>query len=149
MTVTREVPFASVYKMYHIPARTEQGYYVADILTDILSSGKAGHLFQRMVKETEVASSVRAFSWGAFDPGIISIDFGCNPTKGISISSYKEPLKPLFEFSPNGRIVGGNVKMLILNVPPFFERGSPISSFAIPSSQTKSLGISSGVPKRK
>jgi zinc protease len=95
MTVHRDVPFASVYKMYHIPARNQQGYYVADILTDILSSGKAGHLFQRMVKETEVASSVRAFSWGAYDPGIISIDG--TVARGKTVEEYEAVLAEVLE----------------------------------------------------
>lgn len=95
MTVHREVPFASIYKMYHIPARTEQGYYIADIITDILSSGKAGHLFQRMVKETQVASSVRAFSWGAFDPGIISIDG--TVARGKTVEEYEAVLQEVLD----------------------------------------------------
>ena len=89
-SVYRDVPFASVYKMYHIPARTEQGYYVADIITDILSSGKAGHLYQKMVKDTEVASSVRAFSWGSFDPGIVSIDG--TVARGKTVAEYETVL---------------------------------------------------------
>jgi zinc protease len=89
-TVHRDVPFASVYKMYHIPSRTDKGYYAADMVTDILSSGKAGHLYQHMVKDRQVASSVRAFSWGAHDAGAVSIDG--TVAKGKTVAEYEEAL---------------------------------------------------------
>ena len=93
--VHRDVPFASVYKMYHIPARTAPDYYAADILTDILSSGRASLLYQSLVKEKEIASSVRAFSWGMFDPGMISIDATLNA--GKSVQEYEDALEEVLE----------------------------------------------------
>lgn len=95
MEVSRDVPFPAVYKMYHIPARTDLGYYATDLVADILSSGKAGHLYQRMVKERQVASSVRAFSWGAHDPGAISIDG--TVAKGRTVAEYEAALAEVLE----------------------------------------------------
>lgn len=94
-TVYRDVPFPAVYKMYHIPAKTDPGYYAADIITDILSAGKAGHLFQHMVKEKEVATSARAFSWGAHDPGMISIDGTL--ARGKTIEEYETALQEVLD----------------------------------------------------
>lgn len=94
-TVYKEVPFPAVYKMYHIPSKVEPGYYVADIITDILSAGKAGHLFQHMVKETQVASSARAFVWGAHAPGPLSIDG--TVARGKSIDEYEKALQEVLE----------------------------------------------------
>ncbi|MEM0999852.1 MAG: pitrilysin family protein [Bacteroidota bacterium] len=89
-TVHRDVPFPAVYKMYHIPAKGTRGYFIADMITDILSAGKAGHLFQHMVKETQVASSVRAFVWGAHHPGAISIDG--TVARGKTVDDYEREL---------------------------------------------------------
>jgi zinc protease len=89
-TVHREVPFASIFKMYHIPGRIHHDYPAADLLTDILSNGKAGHLYQSMVKEKKVASSVRAFTWGAYDPGMISIDG--TVAQGSTVEEYEKAL---------------------------------------------------------
>jgi zinc protease len=94
-TVYRDVPFPSVYKMYHIPARTDEGYYAADMVTDILSSGKAGHLYQHMVKDRQVASSVRAFSWGSHDPGAVSIDG--TVAKGKTVEEYEAALAEVLD----------------------------------------------------
>jgi zinc protease len=94
-TVYREVPFPAVYKMYHVPARTDEGYYAADMVTDILSSGKAGHLYQHMVKDKQVATSVRAFSWGAHDAGAVSIDGTL--AKGVTVEQYEAALAEVLE----------------------------------------------------
>jgi zinc protease len=94
-TVYRDVPFPSVYKMYHIPAKDDLRYFAADMITDILSSGKAGHLYQHMVKDKQVASSVRAFSWGAHDPGAISIDGTI--AKGKTVEEYEAALQEVLE----------------------------------------------------
>jgi len=94
-TVHREVPFPAVYKMFHIPAKTDKRYFAADMVTDILSAGKAGHLYQHMVKDRQVASSVRAFSWGAHDPGMISIDGTL--ARGKTIEEYESALREVVE----------------------------------------------------
>lgn len=88
--VYRDVPFSAIYKMYHIPAKADPGYYAADFLTDLLSAGKASRLYQFMVKEKQVASSIRAFSWGAHDPGMISIDG--HVAQGRTIEEYEDCL---------------------------------------------------------
>jgi zinc protease len=94
-TVYRDVPYPSVYKMYHIPAKDSPEYFAADMITDLLSSGKAGHLYQHMVKEKQVATSVRAFSWGAHDPGAISIDG--TVASGKTVEEYESALQEVLD----------------------------------------------------
>ncbi|MEZ4828293.1 MAG: pitrilysin family protein [Bacteroidia bacterium] len=91
MTLHADVPYPAVYKMYHIPAYTDLEYYVADILTDLLSNGKSGLLYQHMVKEKQVAPQVSAFSWGLHDPGTISVDGRI--AGGKSIEEYESALE--------------------------------------------------------
>lgn len=74
MTAYGNVPFPAVYKMYHIPGHTEPGYYVADILTDLLSSGKSAILHQHMTRKRKVSPDASAFPWGHHDPGALSIE---------------------------------------------------------------------------
>ena len=95
LTMRREVPFPAVYKMYHIPAKTDSEYFVADFLTDLLSGGKASRLYQTLVKDKNLATSVHAFSWGAHDPGIISVD--ATLAKGVSPETYEDALTEIFE----------------------------------------------------
>ncbi len=73
-TVTGKVPLPMVYKAFHIPARTDPAYYAVDLFTDLLGQGKSSRLYQKLVKEKQAASSIRAFSWGLFDPGMVTIE---------------------------------------------------------------------------
>lgn len=73
LTVTRNVPFDAIYKVWHIPRRMDMGYYVCDVITDLLSSGKSSRLYQVLVKEKKLFSEVNAFVSGDFDPGILII----------------------------------------------------------------------------
>lgn len=91
MEVKRNVPHTGIYKMFHVPAHTERAYYVTDIITDILSSGKSGKLFQSLVIEQQIASSVSAFSWGMADPGIVSIN--AQLSEGKSTEEYEKALR--------------------------------------------------------
>ncbi|TAE51046.1 MAG: insulinase family protein [Bacteroidetes bacterium] len=90
-TVYADVPFPAVYKMYHMPAHTDRDYYVADLITDLLSSGRNARLFLNMVKQRQVATSVSAFSWGMYDPGALSID--AQIAAGHSPEAYEEALQ--------------------------------------------------------
>ncbi|MEL6673748.1 MAG: pitrilysin family protein [Bacteroidota bacterium] len=91
MELTGKVPFPAVYKMYRIPAHKEETYYVMDLITDLLSNGKSGLLFQEMVKKHQVSPGVSAFSWGLHDPGVISVNGKI--AEGKSISEFEAALE--------------------------------------------------------
>lgn len=95
MTVNREVPLAAIYKAWHIPERVHPDYYPLDLITDLLSGGRSGKLFQYLVKETEIAQSAAAFSWNAYDPGMISLDGKVAP--GKSIEAYEEGVRRVLD----------------------------------------------------
>lgn len=73
LTVTRKVPFDAIYKAWHIPGRKDIGFYVCDVITDLLSSGKSSRIYQVLVKEKKLFSEVNAFVSNDFDPGILVI----------------------------------------------------------------------------
>lgn len=98
-TIYRKVPHTAVYKMYHIPSKTEDGYFAADFITDLMSGGKAGHLYQAMVKEKQVATNIRAFSWGAQDAGMVSIDGTL--AEGKTIEEYEAALQEVIDSLAN------------------------------------------------
>lgn len=89
--VSGNVPTTGVFKMFHIPARAERGYYIADLLTDLLSNGKSGLLFQQLVKGKQVASQANAFMWGMYHPGALSID--AHLADGVSVETYEAALR--------------------------------------------------------
>ena len=51
LEVRADVPLDALYKCYHMGARTEQGYYVAELITEVLGGGGSSRLHQALVKE--------------------------------------------------------------------------------------------------
>jgi zinc protease len=73
LTVYRKVPYDAVYKAWHVPSRLKKGYYVCDLITDLLSTGKSARLYQKLVKELRMFSDINAFITGDVDPGLLII----------------------------------------------------------------------------
>ncbi|MBK6484733.1 MAG: insulinase family protein [Chitinophagaceae bacterium] len=46
-------------------------YYTADLITDVLSGGKSGRLYQSLVKRKKLYSEISTYQTGSIDPGLI------------------------------------------------------------------------------
>lgn len=84
LTVERDVPLDAFYKCWHMPPRTEQGYYVADIITDVLGGGNSSRLYQVLVKEKKLFSNIDCYHFGSIDSGLITVEGKL--VKGVEIS---------------------------------------------------------------
>jgi predicted Zn-dependent peptidase len=73
-TVTREVPLDALYKCWHMPARLEQSYYVADLIADILGGSTSSRLYQVLVKEKKLFSNIECYHYGCVDRGLLAIE---------------------------------------------------------------------------
>ena len=71
--VDAQVPADALYKTYHMPGRFHEDYYAADLLSDILSRGQSSRLYQKLVKEKELFTSISSFVMGTIDPGLLVI----------------------------------------------------------------------------
>ena len=74
LTVHAEVPLDSLVKTWHIEARLEKGYYVADLITEILSGGGSSRLFQALVKEKRLFSNLDCYHFGSIESGLLAIE---------------------------------------------------------------------------
>lgn len=74
LTVSAKVPASAIYKAYHTCARADADYHATDLLSDILGRGKSSRLYQRLVKELKVFTSVNAYVMGSIDAGLLLID---------------------------------------------------------------------------
>jgi predicted Zn-dependent peptidase len=54
LEVNAEVPLDAFYKCWHIYPRNDKRYYIADLITEVLSGGGSSRLFQSLVKEKEI-----------------------------------------------------------------------------------------------
>lgn len=73
MDVTAKVPANALYKTYHMPGRYDKDFYAADLLSDVLSRGHSSRLYDKLVKQKEVFTSISAFTMGTIDPGLLVI----------------------------------------------------------------------------
>lgn len=71
LQVEANVPANALYKTYHMPGRFDKDYYAIELLSDILSRGQSSRLYQKMVKEKEIFTSISSFAIGTIDPGLL------------------------------------------------------------------------------
>lgn len=72
--VKAKVPFDAFYKVYHMPARLEEDYHTADLVSDVLGRGKSSRLFDTLVKEKQLLNSVSSYITGSIDAGLMVIN---------------------------------------------------------------------------
>lgn len=66
-----KVPTDALYKTYKMPAKGQPGYLEADLISDLLGSGKSSLLEQRLVKNGKSFASVSGYITGSVDPGLL------------------------------------------------------------------------------
>lgn len=97
LEVKADVPLDALYKCWHIYPRTDDRYYTADLISDILSGGGSSRLYQSLVKEQKLFSSLDCGHMGSTDAGIMIIEGKL--VKGVDIkiaeAAINEELKKL------------------------------------------------------
>jgi len=88
MEITADVPLDAFYKVWHMASRLERGYYVTDLITDILGGGASSRLFQSLVKEKKLFSSIDCSHFGSTDTGLLSIEGKL--VKGVKIEEAEK-----------------------------------------------------------
>jgi len=73
LEVKAKVPADAFYKSWHMPGRFHNDYYAIDLMSDILSRGQSSRLYQQLVKEQELFTSISSFVMGTIDPGLFVI----------------------------------------------------------------------------
>lgn len=88
LEITADVPLDAFYKVWHMASRLERGYYVTDLITDILGGGASSRLFQALVKEKKLFSSIDCSHFGSTDTGLLSIEGKL--VKGVKIEDAEK-----------------------------------------------------------
>jgi zinc protease len=87
-TVSAHVPADALYLSWHMPGRFHPDYYAYDLLSDVLSRGKSSRLYNELVKEREIFSSISSFVMGTLDPGMFVISGRVK--EGISLEEAEQ-----------------------------------------------------------
>lgn len=72
--VTNNVPVNALYITFHMSNRSSEGYYICDLISDILSRGNSSRLFRRLVKEQSLFSEINAYLLGSLDNGLFVVE---------------------------------------------------------------------------
>jgi len=73
LTVERDVPASSIYKVYHMGSRNDSAYHTIDIISDVLSRGNSSRLYKSLIKDKQLFSEINAYVMGDFDKGLFVI----------------------------------------------------------------------------
>ena len=71
--------------------RLDRRYYIADLLGDILSGGGSSRLYQSLVKEKKLFSSIECFHFGSTDAGLMAIEGKL--VKGVKIEEAEKAVE--------------------------------------------------------
>ena len=82
-TVSAEVPQNVLYKVFKMPGRFDEDFFAADLLSDLLGRGKSSRLYQILVRDKQMLSSVSAGILGTFDTGLLVITGQMNENVGF------------------------------------------------------------------
>ncbi|MEP7168456.1 MAG: insulinase family protein [Bacteroidota bacterium] len=70
LTVKKDVPASRIYKTYHCCSRMDKEFYATDLLSDVLSRGKASRLYQSLVKQQKLFTEMNAYLMGDLDKSL-------------------------------------------------------------------------------
>ena len=95
LEVKAKVPLDAFYKCWHIYPRIDKRYYIADLITEVLSGGGSSRLFQSLVKEKKIFSAVECYHSGSLDAGTLVIEGKL--VKGIKMEDAEKAVEAELE----------------------------------------------------
>ena len=84
LRVEANVPVDALYMAFHICPRLHPDFHPTIFVSEILSSGSSGRLYQRLVKDKRLFSSIYAYIWEDFDAGLLYIEGKLSPDVSMS-----------------------------------------------------------------
>jgi zinc protease len=88
LEVKQDVPLDALYKTWHIDSRLSKGYYVADLISEILGGGTSSRLYQSLIKEKKLFSNIECYHFGSVEKGLFTIEGKL--VKGVSMKDAEE-----------------------------------------------------------
>jgi zinc protease len=93
LKVEADVPASALYKAYHMPGRFHKDFFATDLMSDVLTRGQSSRLYQKLVKEKEMFTSISSFTMGTIDPGLVVINGRVKD--GVALADAEEAVNEL------------------------------------------------------
>lgn len=84
------VQLPRVYRAYHIPPFNDPEWIAADILSGVLTGGKASRLERSLVLDQQLAQDVNSFAWPIESTGIFVIS--ATPRPGVPVEKVEQAI---------------------------------------------------------
>jgi len=88
-----KVPLNALYKTYHMSGKLSPDYYPTDLLSDILGRGKSSRLYDKLVQQKKIFTSLNAYVLSSVDPGLLVVDGKLS--QGISLKDADDAVSEL------------------------------------------------------
>ncbi len=108
LEVKADVPVNALYKAYKMGARTDADFHASDLLRDILSNGDSSRLYQELVKEKKLFSSISAYSTETIDDGLLMIEGRLS--KDVSMDAADKAIEEAVTEMVNTKVSEGELK---------------------------------------
>jgi zinc protease len=108
---TANVPLHAFVKTWHIDARLHKGYYVADVLSEVLGGGGSSRLHQQLVKEQRLFSNIECYHFGSIEKGLLAIDGKL--VKGVSMQEANNAVNTIINELKVNAIAEDEMKKVI------------------------------------
>lgn len=102
LEIKSNVPLDALYKCWHIYPRMDQRYYITDLITDILSGGGSSRLYQSLVKEKKLFSSIECYHFGSTDSGLLAIEGKL--VKGVAMKDAEKAVEEELDKLKNEKV---------------------------------------------
>lgn len=93
--VHAKVPVNAFYKTWQMCDRNHPDYYAADLLRDILSTGASSRLYQKLVKEQKIFSSISSYLSETIDDGLFFVEGKLN--KDVSMEQAENSINEIVQ----------------------------------------------------
>lgn len=89
-TIHSDVPANQITIAFRMQPRGTRGYYIADLLTDLLAGGESARIYQHLVRQRRVFSAANAYITGESGEGMLILTGQLNPD--VTIEEAEEAL---------------------------------------------------------
>ena len=102
LEVKSNVPLDAFYKCWHIYSRLDERYYIADLITEVLSGGGSSRLFQSLVKEKQLFSNIDCYHYGTVEAGLLAIEGKL--IKGVKMEEAEKAIEEELQKMKNEKV---------------------------------------------
>ncbi len=97
-----DVPVNAIYKAYKMCEKASPEYQASDLLRDLLSTGDSSRLYQELVKEKKIFSSITAYTTETIDEGLFFVEGKLN--EGIAMQAADKAIQDVLKEVVNTKI---------------------------------------------